>query len=77
MNMESFFNKMTEGVIGSAAPHINVGDIKAFNIMLPPVDAQKEFIFFQKQIDKSKMALQEMKAKMEILKASVMQKYFC
>ena len=65
MNMESFFNKMTEGVIGSAAPHINVGDIKAFHIMLPPVELQKNFICFQKEVDKSKLAVQKVRKKIE------------
>ncbi|MCR5102357.1 MAG: restriction endonuclease subunit S [Butyrivibrio sp.] len=44
---------------------------------IPPKDIQDEFEIFVHKIDKSKLAVQEMKNKMEILKASVMQDYFC
>lgn len=38
MNFDSFLRKALGGVSGSASPHINVGDIKAFAIILPPIE---------------------------------------
>ena len=54
MNFESFLDNALKGVIGSASPHINVGDIKAFQMIMPPVDLQYQFSLFVQQIDKSK-----------------------
>ena len=54
MNFDSFLNRVTEGISGSASPHINVADIRAFNIMMPPLDLQEKFANFVQQTDKSK-----------------------
>ena len=54
MNFESFLRKALGGVSGSASPHINVGDIKAFAIILPPMELQEQFAAFVEQTDKSK-----------------------
>ena len=45
-------------------------------IPAPNMALQQSFVEFVGAIDKSKLAVQEMKNKMEILKASVMQEYF-
>ena len=55
MNFESFLRKALGGVSGSASPHINVGDIKAFAIILPPIELQEQFATFVEQTDKSKL----------------------
>ena len=55
MNFESFLRKALGGVSGSASPHINVGDIKAFAIILPPMELQEQFAAFVEQTDKSKL----------------------
>ena len=76
MNFESFLRKALGGVSGSASPHINVGDIKAFAIILPPMELQEQFAAFVKQTDKSKLAVQQGLQELEILKKSLMQQYF-
>ena len=55
MNFESFLREALGGVSGSASPHINVGDIKAFAIILPPIELQEQFAAFVEQTDKSKL----------------------
>ena len=76
MNFDSFFNRVTEGVSGSASPHINVADIRAFKIMMPPLDLQQQFAAFVEQTDKSKLAVKQMLEKAETLKKALMQEYF-
>ena len=56
MNFDSFLDKALKGMSGSASPHINVGDIKAFKMIMPPVCQQKLFSDFVEQINKSKLA---------------------
>lgn len=76
MNFESFLRKALGGVSGSASPHINVGDIKAFAIILPPMALQEQFAAFVEQTDKSKLAVKQSLEKLETLKKSLMQQYF-
>ena len=76
MNFESFLRKALCGVSGSASPHINVGDIKAFAIIVPPIELQQQFVDIVEQTDKSKLAIEKSIEKLEILKKSLMQEYF-
>ncbi len=55
MNCDSFLANALKGQSGSASPHINVGDIKTFKMIMPPVEQQEHFSAFIKQIDKSKV----------------------
>lgn len=45
--------------------------------IVPPMELQNQFAEFVKQVDKSKVAVEEISKRIEVLKASVMQKYFC
>ena len=55
MSFDSLLRKPLGGISGSASPHINVGDIKAFAIILPPIALQEQFAAFVAQTDKSKL----------------------
>ena len=45
-------------------------------IILPPLELQKQFLSFVKQTDKSKLAIQKSLEKLETMKKALMQKYF-
>ena len=45
-------------------------------IILPPLELQKQFLMFVEQTDKSKLTIQQSLDKLEVLKKSLMQKYF-
>ena len=55
---------------------INLDQVENFPIILPPIELQNRFTTFVKQTDKSKLAIQKNLEKLEILKKSLMQKYF-
>ena len=46
------------------------------NIILPPIETQKEYYDFIKQTDKSKLAVKQVLEKAETLKKALMQEYF-
>ena len=46
------------------------------DIILPPLELQKQFLKFVEQTDKSKLAIQQSLDKLELLKKSLMQEYF-
>lgn len=76
MNFDSFLHKVTEGVSGSASPHINVSDIRTYRIMMPPIALQQAFAAFVADVDKSKLAVTKCLKKAEYLKSALMQIYF-
>ena len=63
-------------ITGSLVPHISAKDIRSFEIMIPPVELQNQFADFVKQVDKSKVAVQQALDKAQLLFDSLMQEYF-
>ena len=55
---------------------LNFNSINSLRLLVPPMDEQNVFIGFVHQTDKSKLAIQKSLEKLEILKKSLMQKYF-
>ena len=52
---------------------INLDQVEEFPIILPPKEQQEQFADFVRQIDKSKLAIQQSLDKLELLKKSLMQ----
>ena len=76
MNFDSFLDNALKGMSGSASPHINVGDIKAFKMILPPIEQQEAFSDLVSQVDKLKAVVQKALDEAQLLFDSLMQKYF-
>ena len=55
---------------------LNMEDLREVTLIVPPIEKQKIFIEFAKQIDKSKFEVQQSLEKLETLKKSLMQQYF-
>ena len=55
---------------------INLNHIEDFPIIVPPLDLQNRFAEYVSSIDKSKLAVKKSLEELEILKKSLMQKYF-
>ena len=49
---------------------------KKYQFLIPPIEEQKQFTDFVKQVDKSKLAVQKSLEQLEILKKALMQEYF-
>lgn len=61
---------------GAAQPGINAKKYGSLQIPVPPIYLQNEFADFVKQVDKSKLEVQQSLKKLETLKKSLMQQYF-
>ena len=68
--------QIEEGTGGAAQQHFNVGKYNKLKVMLPSMDKQNEFVTFVKHVDKSRLTIQDGLNRMELLKQSLMQKYF-
>lgn len=73
-------NQMTERFRAIAPagtqPNLNTTIMKAYKQVIPPIELQREFINFAKQVDKSKVAVQKSLDETQLLFDSLMQKYF-
>ena len=61
---------------GAAQPFVSYKDLDAPIVNVPPLGLQNQFAAFVEQVDKSKFEIQKSLEKLEILKKSLMQKYF-
>lgn len=55
---------------------IQMDKLKAYPFPYPPIELQNQFAAFVEQIDKSKLAVKKSLEELEMLKKSLMQKYF-
>ena len=63
--------KQTTGIAS-----INMTQLRALPVLIPPLSKQEEFVLFKEQVDKSKVAIQAALDKSQLLFDSLMQKYF-
>ena len=61
---------------GIGVPNLHLGEIKKTQILVPPIELQEQFADFVKQVDKSKVVVQEALDKAQLLFDSLMQEYF-
>jgi len=76
LNTEGALQLAQESLHGQTRSRIAMSQVAALPIMLPPLDLQNEFAAFVEQVDKSKLVIQELLKKHELLKEALMQKYF-
>ncbi len=60
----------------SLQPNISSKQVENYDIVLPPMELQNQFAAFVEQIGKSKSEIKKSFEKLELLKKSLMQKYF-
>ena len=61
---------------GSAQPQLPISTMSKIQIIVPPIEQQKEFALLAGQTDKSKLTIQQSLDKLEVLKNALMQQYF-
>ena len=73
---DKFTDDMTKVVTGANYPAIKDSDVMNYQVALPPMELQKQFAEFCKQIDKSKVVVQKALDEAQLLFDSLMQQYF-
>ena len=61
---------------GSSQPNLSAASVKAYDIKLPSMEEQREFVSFVEQADKSKSVIQKSLDETQLLFNSLMQKHF-
>lgn len=74
--MSGFRKQIDNTQAGSTVAYFSIAMLKKLQVMVPDKALQEQFAAFVAQTDKSKLAIQKSLEKLEILKKSLMQKYF-
>ena len=69
-------NEIKKLAKGIALIQLNMEDLRAVRLIVPPLKLQKQFVEFTKQLDKSKFVVQQALEKAQLLFDSLMQQYF-
>lgn len=73
----SFFQKILEEQAPQVAQkNINLAILSDLDVILPTIEKQNAFVAFVAQVDKSKLTIQQSLDKLEVMKKTLMQKYF-
>lgn len=70
------YDKLRGMAKGGNQPNLNIGIIKRFQVLVPPIELQNQFADFVNQVYKSKVEIQQALEKTQLLFDSLMQQYF-
>ena len=73
---ELSYEKLRSLAQGAGQPNLNGNMIKNFQVLVPPIELQREYVDFVRQTDKSKVAVQKALDEAQLLFDSLMQQYF-
>ena len=76
LNTEESQRYIQEHTRGATLQQINLSDLRVQEIVVPPMELQKQMAAFIEQTDKSKVIIQQSLDTLETLKKSLMQEYF-
>ena len=70
------YDKLRDMAKGGNQPNLNIGIIKNFPVLKPPIELQNDFAAFVERVDQQKQAVQQSLEKLELMKKALMQEYF-
>ena len=70
------YDKLRDMAKGGNQPNLNIGIIKNFPVLKPPIELQNDFAAFAERVDQQKQTVQESLEKLELMKKALMQEYF-
>jgi type I restriction enzyme S subunit len=80
LNSECTLTQVRELTLGTTSPHVNVADVKRFNVMLPPLEEQREIVRRVEALfalaDKIEARVQAATARVEKITQAILAKAF-
>jgi len=76
LKTDAIQRQFSTGTKGVAVKHLHLGVIANTEIIEPPIEEQRAFTSFVKQVDKSKAVIQKSLEEAQLLFDSLMQQYF-
>ena len=73
MQLDSIKSRIASG---SAQPQLPISTMNKIEMILPPIELQKQFAAFVERVDQQKQTVQQSFEKLELMKKALMQEYF-
>ena len=70
------YDKLRDMAKGGNQPNLNIGIIKNFPVLKPPIELQNDFAAFVERVDQQKQTVQQSLEKLELMKKVLMQENF-
>lgn len=70
------YDKLRDMAKGGNQPNLNIGIIKNFPVLKPPIELQNDFAAFVERVDQQKQTVQQSLEKLELMKKALLQEYF-
>lgn len=70
------YDKLRDMAKGGNQPNLNIGIIKNFPVLKPPIELQNDFAAFVERVDQQKQTVQQSLEKLELIKKALLQEYF-
>jgi len=70
------YDKLRDMAKGGNQPNLNIGIIKNFPVLKPPIELQNDFAAFAERVDQQKQTVQQSLEKLKLMKKALMQEYF-
>ena len=70
------YDKLRDMAKGGNQPNLNIGIIKNFPVLKPPIELQNDFAAFVERVDQQKQTVRQSLEKLELMKKALMQEYF-
>ena len=61
---------------GAAITRLTIAKLNEIRVIVPPIELQEQFATFVSKTDKSRLTIQQVLSKMEMVKLALMQEYF-
>lgn len=76
LNNAEMYSNIRMNMGGAAITRLTIAKLNEIQVIVPPIELQEQFATFVSKIDKSRLTIQQVLSKMEMVKLALMQEYF-
>lgn len=76
LNNAEMYSNIRMNMGGAAITRLTIAKLNEIRVIVPPIELQEQFATFVSKIDKSRLTIQQVLSKMEMVKLALMQEYF-
>lgn len=76
LNNAEMYSNIRMNMGGAAITRLTIAKLNEIQVIVPPIELQEQFATFVSKTDKSRLTIQQVLSKMEMVKLALMQEYF-
>ena len=76
LNNAEMYSNIRMNMGGAAITRLTIAKLNEIRVIVPPIELQEQFATFVSKADKSRLTIQQVLSKMEMIKLALMQEYF-